>query len=354
LVVEHLSEEELESLIRNEKSKRIAERLIFIRSLYSGEDVETAAKKLGRSRATGFWWLQHWNNHGPDGLKPRFVGGRPSKLSDEEREQLKRKLQSRSSWTTREAQQLIRDEFGVEYHPVSVGRILRRLGMRFGKPYPRDYRRPDDAEARLKHTLDDALSKLDNMEAQEPGEDGRVRVDLGDVVVGFLDECSPQTCANTVRVYSFGKPIAVRDTKKYRANTIAFYAPHGVSVAGFLENSRKEDVCGFLEDVRECNPDGRIVVVLDNFPSHRAGLTREKAEELGIVLAFLPPWSPDLNPIEQLWRCLKREVSVAFFRSEEEFLAMVMGSWSRLSRRLSFASNWFLKYLPQESNLLCN
>jgi transposase len=354
LVVKHLSEEELESLIKNEKSKRLAERLIFIRSLYSGEDAETAAKKLGRCRATGFWWLQRWNKHGPEGLKPSFGGGRPSKLSGAERIELKQKLQSRSIWTTKEAQQLIKDEFGVDYHPVSVGRILRSLGMRFGKPYPRDYRRPDDAETRLKHTLDDALRRLDDIEAQELREVEGVVGDLEGVVVGFLDECSPQTCANTVRVYSFGKPIAVKDTKKYRANTIGFYAPLGVSFAEFMESSRKENVCGFLEDVRERNPESRILMVLDNFPSHKASLTKEKAEELGIVLVFLPPWSPDLNPIEQLWRCLKREVSVAFFRSEEEFLSIVMSSFSWLSRRLSFASNWFSKFLPQESNLLCN
>jgi transposase len=353
LVVKHLSEEDIESLIKNEKRKRTLERLIFIRDLYSETDVETAAKKLGRSRATGYNWLSEWNRNGPEGIEPRFRGGRPSKLSEAQLTDLKRRLQDRSSWTMRDAMKLIRDVYGVEYSDDSVSRILRRFGMRFGKPYPRDYRRPGNAEARLRHTLDDALERLYELEALGPREDGCVRVDLGDVVVGFLDECSPQTCANTVRVYSFGRAVAVRDTKKYRANTIAFYAPRGVSVAGFLENSRKEDVCGFLEDVRECNPGSRIVVVLDNFPSHRAGLTRGRAEELGIVLAFLPPWSPDLNPIEQLWRCLKREVSVAFFRSEEEFLNIVMGSFIQLSKRLSFASNWFSKYLPLESNLLC-
>jgi hypothetical protein len=108
------------------------------------------------------------------------------------------------------------------------------------------------------------------------------------VVIGFIDECNPQTCANTVRVYSFDKPIAVKDTKKYRANTIGFYAPFGVSVAGLLENSRKDNFCGFLGDVRESNPEARIVTVLDNFPSNKAGLTRERAEKLGIVLSFLP------------------------------------------------------------------
>jgi putative transposase len=157
-----------------------------------------------------------------------------------------------------------------------------------------------------------------------------------------------------VRVYSFGKATIVKDTTKYRANTFGFYAPNGVSVAEFMENSRKESVCSFLEEVRKSNPKAKIALILDNFPSHKAIVTREKAEELGIVLTFLPPHSPDLNPIEQLWRCLKREVSTAFFRSEEEFLSIIQNAFSQLSRRLSFATNWFQKFLPQWFNQLCN
>jgi transposase len=351
LVVKHLTEEELESLIKKEKSKRFAERLFFIRSLYAGENVEAAINKLGRCRATGYSWLKLWNTHGLEGLKPTFGGGRPAKLSSTEREELKQKLQNKDYWTAKEARQLIQDEFGKSYHPVSVSRILHSLGMKYGKPYPRDYRRPNDAEARLKNSLEDSLKKLDDLEAQEPLQ---AMEDQEEVVIGFLDECSPQTCANTVRVYSFGKATIVKDTEKYRANTIGFYAPYGVSIAEFMENSKKESVCGFLEDIRKSNPKEKIVVILDNFPSHKANVTREKAEELGIVLTFLPPRSPDLNPIEQLWRCLKREISIAFYRSEGEFLAIIMNSYSQLSKRLSFASNWFLKFLPQGSNQLCN
>lgn len=350
-MVKHLSEEELESLIKNEKSKRFAERLFFIRSLYAGEKVETAAKKLGRCKTTGYLWLSRWNAHGLEGLKPTFGGGRPSKLSIAQREELKQKLESRNYWTSKEAKQLIKDEFGQNYHPVSVSRILHSLGMRYGKPYPRDYRRPDDAEAKLKNTLEDVMKKLDDIEDQEPRQ--ALEVQEG-VVVGFLDECSPQSCANTVRVYSFGKATIVKDTTKYRANTFGFYAPFGVSIAEFMENSRKESVCSFLEDVRKSNPKAKIALILDNFPSHKANVTREKAEELGIVLTFLPPHSPDLNPIEQLWRCLKREISTAFFRSEEEFLSIIQNAFSQLSRRLSFATNWFQKFLPQWFNQLCN
>lgn len=46
------------------------------------------------------------------------------------------------------------------------------------------------------------------------------------------------------------------------------------------------------------NPDGDIVIILDNFRSHHANRTREFAEANRIQLVFLPPYSPDLNPIE--------------------------------------------------------
>ena len=52
-----------------------------------------------------------------------------------------------------------------------------------------------------------------------------------------------------------------------------------------------------------------MVVVLDNAPIHRARLTRAVAEDLGIFLAYLPPYSSDLQPIEFGWKDLKRELS---------------------------------------------
>jgi len=358
LLVKHLSEQELESLIKNEKSKRFAERLFFTRDLYAGEDAEMAAKKLGRCRATGYLWLKRWNNHGLGGLKPTFGGGRPSKLSSAELAELKQELQKRSYWTPKEAKQLIQDKFAKDYSADSVSRILRSFGMRYGKPYPRDYRRPDDAEAKLKNSLDASMEKLYDMEAQEaqiPQQaiEPQAQDDQKHIIAGFMDECSPQSCANAVRVYSFGKAISVKDTTKYRENTIGFYAPGEASIAKVMENSRKESICSFLGDIRKSNPKAKILMVLDNFSSHKANVTREKAEELGILLTFLPPHSPDLNPIEQLWRCLKREISTVFYRSEDEFLAIILKAFSQLSRKLSFATNWFQKFLPQMSNKLC-
>ena len=330
----------LEGLIKRERDKRFAERLIFVRSLYDGETVEKAAARLGRCKVTGYLWLKRWNRAGLNGLKPAFGGGRPPKISAEKQEELKQALLARDYWTAKEAKQLIREKFGVDYSQSSAKRILKGMGMRFAKPYPHDYRRPRDAEERLKMAVETGLGSLYSLEGEN------------EVLIGFLDECAPQTTANTQRVWSFGKASIIKDTTRYKANTFGFYAPGGASVIGFMENSKKESVCSFLEEIRECNPDESILMVLDRFPSHRAEKTRLRAKELGICLAYLPPYSPDLNPIEQIWRCLKRELSTALFRSESEFLALIEKAYYSLSTRLNFAKGWTQKFLPQQFNQL--
>jgi transposase len=50
------------------------------------------------------------------------------------------------------------------------------------------------------------------------------------------------------------------------------------------------------------------VVVLDNATFHKAERTRELIESVGCRVIFLPPYSPDLNPIETFWANLKRKI----------------------------------------------
>ena len=55
-------------------------------------------------------------------------------------------------------------------------------------------------------------------------------------------------------------------------------------------------------------PEIPITIVLDNARYQRCKLVMEKAAELGIELLFLPPYSPNLNLIERLWKFVKKEV----------------------------------------------
>jgi putative transposase len=68
-------------------------------------------------------------------------------------------------------------------------------------------------------------------------------------------------------------------------------------------------------------------------------------------LIFLPPYSPDLNPIEQLWKRLKRETSTAFFKTGEEFL--IRTTFKRLSRRIRYCKGWIKRFLHEKFKKLC-
>jgi transposase len=53
----------------------------------------------------------------------------------------------------------------------------------------------------------------------------------------------------------------------------------------------------------------RLVVIWDGAPWHRAGMVQLAAKDLGIELIALPGYSPDLNPIEGLWKWMRKEVT---------------------------------------------
>ena len=50
------------------------------------------------------------------------------------------------------------------------------------------------------------------------------------------------------------------------------------------------------------------VVILDNATFHKSKLTKELIESAGCTILFLPPYSPDLNPIEVFWANLKNRI----------------------------------------------
>ena len=89
-----------------------------------------------------------------------------------------------------------------------------------------------------------------------------------------------------------------------------------------------------------------IVMIIDNFSSHRAEAVRKEAEKLGIHLVFLLPSSPDLNPIEFVWESLKKLISEVFIRSVDELKSFIKKKIPILFRNRGYAKGWFEKFSP--------
>jgi transposase len=66
-------------------------------------------------------------------------------------------------------------------------------------------------------------------------------------------------------------------------------------------------VCELLEKIAALGLSTPITLVMDNARYQRCRLVLERAGQLGIELLFLPPYSPNLNLIERLWRFVRKE-----------------------------------------------
>ena len=134
---------------------------------------------------------------------------------------------------------------------------------------------------------------------------------------------------------------------------VGFYSLSGESVVQFPTDQEKERICERLEGIREQNPGQRILLVLDNFSSHVCEYTRKRAHQLGIDLIFLPVGSPDLNPIEQVWKSLKWEASLLIVESAAEYRALLTKLFEKLTSQLSFAASWIDNHLGSYLQKLC-
>lgn len=166
-----------------------------------------------------------------------------------------------------------------------------------------------------------------------------------DFIIAFQDESSPQTTSNTDRVWFNGKPIMIKNTTKIKSNAMDFYPLNGTPVIEFPVSSKKEDMCNFLESVRRWNGDRPIVMVIDNFAVHHSKAVAAKAAELKIHLVFLPPYSPDLNPIEFIWKTVKKVVSRTRIIDRAHMISLLEENFETEARKLSYSGSWTSKFL---------
>jgi transposase len=147
----------------------------------------------------------------------------------------------------------------------------------------------------------------------------------------FIDESGART--NLVRQYG----------RCLRGRRLVAYAPHGHwKTTTFVVALREEGLTApmvldgamngkaFLAYVRQVlipTLQPGDLVVLDNLSSHKAAGVREAIEQVGARLMYLPPYSPDLNPIELAFSKLKWLLRSAAERTVEAL-------WSRLGQLL--------------------
>jgi transposase len=75
------------------------------------------------------------------------------------------------------------------------------------------------------------------------------------------------------------------------------------------ERSRQDDCIAFIEHLGAVRPDVPKLLIWDNAPPHHPKRVLAAAEQARITIAWLPFRSPELNPLEDIWRLLKAVIA---------------------------------------------
>jgi transposase len=145
--------EVLRKLAKAETNTRVARRLLAIANALSGMSRKEAAEAAGMDRQALRDWVIRYNARGPDGLYDCWGDGRPPRLEPHEQAELMRIVLAGpdaeaglSAFTREDLVRICETRFGKSFHPASIGRLLRRLGLSRQKARP-SHPQKDPAEA---------------------------------------------------------------------------------------------------------------------------------------------------------------------------------------------------------------
>jgi putative transposase len=128
---------ELEKLYKKrEVNSDVKERLLLVLKVECDDIVPArAAKELHRSRTWASDWLARYREEGIEGLRDRPKSGRPPELSSEVVLRIRKKLkESRQGWTTKQVNEMIVKEGGIQYHFHHIYRLLHKWGFKQKMP----------------------------------------------------------------------------------------------------------------------------------------------------------------------------------------------------------------------------
>ncbi|MVN89487.1 IS630 family transposase, partial [Deinococcus sp. HMF7620] len=282
------------------------------------------AEHFGVSVVTVTTWNARLKKRGT--LQATIAPGRQSRMTPEQHEQLRTLLQEGAlahgfpdeTWTTRRVSELIGRQFAIWYHHDHVRKILHQLGW---TPQMPDGRAAERNELRIASWKEQMAPELKKKVAE-----GATLIYLDEV--GFALKGVRRRTWSTKGV----TPLVTMPANWDKLSTIGAITSDG----RFFQNTKAGaikhgDVVQFLQHLLR-HVTGEIVVVLDNAAIHRAKAVQAfVASHKRLSLEYLPPYAPELNPIELIWAYVKRNVLGNFCaRTVGVLKQKLVGAWQRV------------------------
>jgi len=318
--------EELEKRERQETDARLAKRMrVIILAIY-GYTAPAVARSLGLSRRVVQRWVRRYNDEGIPGLEDRRGNQQGGLLTPEQEEGVRQRLEAGPtpedkvcSLRGADMQRILQQEFGVRRCLSATYSLLHRLGYSCLRPRPKHHKANPEAQAAFLTQLPERLAAI---QAVHPNK--RLRI-------FFQDESRFGQHGTTTNVWARrgSRPSVVRQTDYEYLWVLGMVCPDTGQAEGLLSPRMNTDVINaFLKEFSATLPvDEHAIMLWDGAGFHTS---KQLCVPENVTPIQLPAYSPELNPIENLWHYLKSHYWSNHTHDDYEALeAAAIEAWRR-------------------------
>lgn len=235
-------------------------------------------------------------------------------------------------WTRKNIAELIKQKYGIEIKPSTLGYYLQRWGFSVQRPVKRAYKQDE--------------KKIDKWLNEEfPGITARAEAENAEIYFG--DEINIQNTTNYMRGYApKGKtPVVKTQSQKFKINMLSAVSKRGkLRFVLYKENMNSDKLIDFMRRlIHDSNK--KVFLILDNLRVHHSKKVQEwlQNHKDKIEVFYLPPYAPEYNPDELVNSDLKRSVgSKPSPCSKEELEKNVRSHMKSLQHKKSKVLAFFL------------
>lgn len=291
---ENCSQEELNAAIKAAPSKHSAQRMQAIKALLMGAEHDFVSELFLITPQTLLVWIKAFNTQGVDGLTDKARPGRPPAIAPEQIDELCDLIHHPSKaeiehWTAKKFHGYLSEKLQIEVGYRTVVRWLHEQGFRLKVPQPWPDRQDEEQRQQWLVGLRALLSE-------------------DDTELWYMDEMGVNGDPRPRRRWAkIGEKARVTHNGDHvRMNVAGMICPRtGEAFLLEFSHSDREIFQAFLDQANETLKParGRQILICDNASWHKC-----KSLEWGrFEPLYLPPYSPDFNPIERLWLLIKAE-----------------------------------------------
>lgn len=303
-------------------SMKLFKKAVCVLKIIAGERYKTTSEQLCISEETIRLWKIDFMLRGLDSLRYEKPGGRPSKLSKKQKEELIFILKAgpelagfiSGCWNTPMIQQLIEKIYGVLYTPQYLSTLLKNLGFSFQKAAFVGAKRDHDLRSEwLNKTWPSILKKAQKNNCH----------------ILFGDEASFPQWGSLSRTWApIGEQPIVKTSgsrKAFKVFGLIEYFTGKFYTKGIEGKFNSESYSDFLLGVMS-KTKKHLFIIQDNARYHTSNEMKEFYIKYAVKITVfnLPVYSPDFNPIEIMWKKVKATgVHLKYFPTFEDLILSV-------------------------------